>query len=161
MTGLVQSLHDTLLIVRTDKRIWSASAFLSLVLLIWAFTGSWREPEPPKAVHLYNIKPEQELVKGVMANIQKDLDVGTKGRAELQGVMKRTESDLAIDQQKIDWHLNSLVDKLDHMATRIDKIAKDVGGWSIEQSELDRKIALQNKKGRQVNKHVDASEFIR
>jgi chromosome segregation ATPase len=158
MTGLVQTLRDTILIAKTDKRIWSAAGFLSIVVLLWAFTGSWRAPEPEKEQTARYVKPEEDHMKDALVDFQKDLEVRKKDREELQAVIKRTSNEMQADKDKINWHLNSLVDKLDHMTNRVDKLAKDIGTWSVREAELDRSISAKQRKKRRLPRKVDANE---
>ncbi|MFN8391462.1 MAG: hypothetical protein U0136_14335 [Bdellovibrionota bacterium] len=159
MTGFLESVRDTILIAKTDKRVWSAAGFLTLVFFIWFFTDSWRKPEPPKEETARYVKPEVEVVKEVFGDIQKDLNDSRRNREELNEVIKRASSELEANKQNTNWHMNTLVDKLDGISNRVDKLAKDVGSWSLRQAEIDRNIAAHQKKHSRLPKKVDSAEI--
>lgn len=159
MTGLIQSIKDGVLIVRTDKRFAVAGGFLCTVLLLWGLTSAWREPEPEKEKVNRYIKPEDEIFNESLVDFRKDIDLNRETRAQLGEVLKRTESDLQTNQQQIDWTFNSLLGKLDNMANRVDELATKIGTRSIERAEIDRKIELHNKKKKKVVKKVDQGEL--
>ena len=161
MTGPLETIRDCLTIMRNDKRFWSAGGFLATVLLIWLVTDAWREPEPEKEKLAPRIKPEKELIFDSLVDFQKDLETNRLKRQEMDEVLKRSQGEFDVSQKQIDNTLGSLVTKLDHMATRVDQLADRIGSRALEITEVDEKIAKEDRKKKKRNtpRKVDPAEL--
>lgn len=157
MVGALERLKDGALLVRTDKRLWSAGGFLFSVVLIWAMTTSWREDPPEKEKVVRVQEDKNDYMRNALADFQRDFEMRKQTRSDLEDVVKRTQSELAADRQQVDWHVNELMGKLDNMANRVDKLATKIGSRKLEEAEVDRKITAQSKKKRATK--VDPGEM--
>ncbi len=147
MTGFIASMKDTLLLVKTDKRIWSGGAFLFIVLGVWSMTGTWREPKPPvEPSYVKKERPKAEEFREAILDFQKDLEQNRRSRTEIKDDLARTQNELNSTNQKVDWTLNNLVGKLDGVSSKVTQLAEEIGTRKVRQTEIDRKIASQSKK---------------
>ncbi|MCB0325363.1 MAG: hypothetical protein KDD69_17390 [Bdellovibrionales bacterium] len=156
MTGLQQSLHDLKLHITTDKRIWSASAFVCIVFFVWFVTGAWREPEPEPPEKYVRIKVEEEKVNVMIKDFNKDLREAEEERKFLKDYLTRVTEQVKVEKEEIDWHVDVLVNKLNDMTERIDGIALKVGASAVETAELENRLK-QQKAARSKKKAVDRS----
>ncbi len=158
MIGVLERLNDGVMIAKTDRRVWSAFGFLVAVVLLWIATGSWREAPPEGEKHTWLPRPVHEDEIDPVRSMATKLEERRKAREELHDTINRAASDFETGKQELDWHVNNLVDRLNDMGLRIDKLAKDVGARTIEKAELERKIKPAKKKKSNVYKPVSRSD---
>ncbi len=161
MTGAIEKLRDLGTLMRTDKRFWSAGGFLAVVLSIWLVTDAWRAPEPEKEKLPPRVKPEEEIIHKSLIDFQKTMELDRLKRQETGEVLKRTEGEFQVTQKQIDGTLDSLVSKLDRMANRVDQLADKIGSRALEITEVDEKIAKEDRKKRKgkTPRKVDPAEL--
>lgn len=158
MVGLLERAHDGILIVKTDRRLWAAGGFLGCVLALWLATGSWREAPPEPERHAFVPRQPEDEMAGPIRSMASALEERKKNREELHDTINRAANDFETGKQELDWHVNNLVDRLNTMGERIDKLAKDVGDRAVEKAELDKKIKPAKKKRGNVYKPVSRSD---
>ena len=158
MTGIIGYLKDAQLILKTDRRFWAAGGFLCIVVCIWMLTDTWREPVPEPEPYKRRARVEEEDFRLALTDFHAQVQKDIKNRAELSDTINRTAGDLESNKQKIDWHVNTLVDKLNSMTSKIDKIAREVGERRIERAKLNQKLANQKKNVKRIRK-VDPAEL--
>lgn len=147
MTALGQLLHDVKLHITTDRRIWSAASFVVMVVTVWLVTGAWREGEPEPPIERVRLKVEEEKVKDMIAEFNKDMKEADEERQLLRDYMTRVNQQVEVEKQEIDWHVDVLVNKLNDMTERVDGIALKVGSSAVETAELEEKLKKQKAKG--------------
>ena len=157
MVGLVNTLRDTALIVKTDKRFWAAGGFLGIVLTTWLCTSSWRGLPDDTGTHVFEPKVKRPYMHETLVDFQKDLVDGAKNRKDLVDMISRTDSELQASSQKTEWNTHNIINKLDTIATRVDKLVKEVGTRNVQNAEVDRSIMKHNRKQKQV-RAVDPGE---
>ncbi len=140
MSAVTQALSDSWLIVKTDRRVWAATSFVVIALVVWSITGGWRNYASDKKPEVAKIASDDIFIKSLVTDVHATLAGEKKRREEFKTVLQRTVSELDADKQKIEWHANTLVDKLTNMTIRVDKIAKDIGSRRIERAALEAKL---------------------
>lgn len=159
MAGFVQSLSDIKLILTTDRRIWAGSAFVAVVVVVWLATGSWRESPPEKPEEIWRVKVQEERVEDMVQGFNKDLKEEKEETQYLKDSLKRANSELGAGKEEIEWHVNTLINKLNSMSEKVDLLTNRVGNAAIEKQKLEAKIARSKKKRGQGKKKVDGSEL--
>ena len=140
-------MHDMVMVARTDRRVWSAAAFICGVFFIWFVTAGWREPELDEGATKRKWQaPENDYVKVLVGDMHQQIKRQTESRRQLSDFVGRTASELEIDKQKTDWHVNALMDRLNTMTMRVDKLTRDIGVRRLSDARLAQKINAGRKK---------------
>lgn len=158
MTALGQTISDLKLIAQTDKRVWSAGAFLCVVFFVWSVTGAWREEEEPLPEKLVNLKVEQPKIKPMLKEFNAAMREGAEERQYLKDYAVRVAQELETTKQEIDWHVDVLVNKLNDMTEKVDNIANKVGASAVHKEEFNQKLKKHKAKERR-KKAVDRSSL--
>ena len=147
MNSTLQPMHDMVMVARTDRRVWSAAAFICGVFFIWFVTAGWREPELDEGATKRKWQaPENDYVKVLVGDMHQQIKRQTESRRQLSDFVGRTASELEIDKQKTDWHVNALMDRLNTMTMRVDKLTRDIGVRRLSDARLAQKINAGRKK---------------
>ncbi len=147
MNSTLQPIHDLAMIVRTDRRVWSAGAFIVGVFFIWFVTAGWREPELDEGPTKKKWAPPQnDYVAVLVGDMHQQIKKQAETRRQLSDFVGRTVSELEIDKQKTDWHVNTLMDRLNTMTMRVDKLTRDIGERRLSDARLAQKINAGRKK---------------
>lgn len=158
MVKLVQILKDSLLIVRTDRRVWSAVGFVVIALSVWSATSVWRDNIAPSQVHKSK-PPEEPGRRQAIVDFQEEWELEKKNRAEFRENLTRSVNSIRVDKDEIEWHANKLVDKLNGMTIKVDQIIAGIGQTRLEKAKLNEKIAKQKSKNVKKVINIDRSEL--
>ncbi len=123
-----QALSDIQLLIKTDKRIAAACGFVLLVLIIFMFTDTWREPKKPHSERVLNLKTTEVVVpESSFTGLTESLSSVSKTNNNLKDDLTRVSRELETKQEEIDWKVDSLVTRLSNMTSTIGKITEKVG----------------------------------
>lgn len=146
MTALKDTITDTKMIIRTDRRVRAAGVFTAGVFLVWFLTGTWREPryqeERPKRV----IPQEEEAIKMMLADMERMLNERKKVNEEFKDIVNRQANEVETEKQKAEWHVNNLIDRMNGITMKVDKLARDIGDRKINDARLQKRIDGSKKK---------------
>jgi KaiC/GvpD/RAD55 family RecA-like ATPase len=158
MTGLRQTLYDLKLHISTDRRIWSAAAFVIIVFTVWGTTGAWREVDPEPPEEYVRLKVEEENVNSMIKEFNVDMQQAAEERRYLRDYLTRVNKQVEVEKQEIDWHVDILVNKLNDMTEKVDGISLQVGASAIASAELEKKLKQQRSQKRR-KKAIDRSDL--
>lgn len=145
------------MIVMTDRRVWACAIFLCIVFLVWAVTGAWRESPPAKGEELWRVKSEEEHVVDMVKAMNKDVKEAQEENDYLKDKMTRIASELKVGKEEVDWHVNTLINKLNSMSEKVTILTSKVGEAALDKQKLESKIAQANKKKKK--KKVSGAEL--
>lgn len=156
MVGM-QVVSDLKMILKTDRRIWAAAAFLVCVTFIWLVTGAWRGEDPPIPEEYMKVRVENPKINDMVKEFNRTLKEGREERRYLQDYLARVSKQVEVGKDEIDWNVNILLNKLSDMTERVDGLAIKVGASSVHNAQLDNKLKRQKKNSRR-KVRVDRSD---
>ncbi len=158
MTRLVQLLTDTLVIVRTDRRVWSAFGFVVVAIAVWSATSVWRKNVAENEVHKGK-PPEEPGRRQSVIEFQQEWVAEKKRREAFQENLHHTVNAIKNDREEIEWNANRLVDKLNGMTMKVDQIIAGIGQTRLDKARINEKIAKQKSKNTKKVINIDRSEL--
>ena len=151
MNALVQNFSDLKLILSTDKRFWAAGAFIGVALFVWFSTTTWREEAAPNPERYKFIKVEEPEINVMVKDFNSALKEAKEERALLKDSILRMDSDLQTNKQDVNWHMSTLVEKLDDITEHLDLLANRVGSSAVNAAKTEERLKLKEK--RDTRKH--------
>ena len=148
MNQLKQSLTDSKMILRTDRRFRAAAIFTIGVFFIWFLTANWRVPKLDEERVKRHRPEEEEYIKIIVADLERAIQERKKVNEEFKDVVNRQSSEVEAEKQKAEWHVNNLIDRMNGITIKVDKLARDVGDRKIRDAELKKHMDASKKKPR-------------
>ncbi len=158
MTGFTEKLHDTWMLIKTDRRIWSAFGFVVISLSIWSLTSVWRNNVAPSDVHKGK-PPEEPGHRQSMIEFQQEWQDEMTRRKVFKESLGRAISGIEVDKEQIEWNANRLVDKLNGMTIKVDQIIAEIGQTRLDKAKNNDRIAKQKSKTTKKVIAIDRSEL--
>lgn len=158
MSAFTQTLSDAKLILSTDRRLWAIAAFLFVSLFVWLITTPWRELPPEVPEEYVNIRVEDAEFRSLVSGVGKGFQQAAIERKELMEEVERSSHSMQTQQQEIDWHVDSLVDKMSTVADKLDKLTNRLGEQTIQKSKIDERLKTQ-KSGTRKKVQLDSSGY--
>lgn len=141
MSGFTQSIADVKLILSTDKRIWAMSGFLAMCAVVFVVTQSWREPPPEPEEEYVRVRIDDDIgYRSLMTTVTKDFQSSVVERKALRDEVVRASNDFQNQQQEIDWHVDNLVERMNSVTEKLDKLVGKVGEEAIKKAQLEQRI---------------------
>jgi len=121
-----QKLEDLKLLVKNDKRVMAAGAFIIMVLFIWVFTDNsgHRQIRRPEDKASKQGMGSEEAYKDLIDSMKQDLDQAKTDATEQGVVIRRLTDTVNQNKEQVAGIFESLVDRVDQLSREIDLIAQ-------------------------------------
>lgn len=121
-----QKLEDLKLLVKNDKRVMAAGAFIIAVLFIWIFTDNSgrRQIRRPEDKASKQGMGAEEAYKDLIDSMKQDLDTAKTESTEQGVVIRRLTDTVNQNKEQVAGIFESLVDRVDQLSREIDLIAQ-------------------------------------
>lgn len=136
-----QKIEDLKLLVKNDKRVMAAGAFIIAVLFIWVLT----DQQGPRRIRQPEDKPSkqgmgsEEQYGDLITAFKEQMDQAKNEQAENKAVIARIKNELDENKQRTAGIFESLVDRVDQLSREIDLIAN-----SLNKNTPDLPVKAQN-----------------
>jgi hypothetical protein len=132
-----QKLEDLKTLIKSDKRIMAAGAFLIVVLLFLLFSSDTKQqrpmrPKQPATVSKQGMSSEEQFTDLIIA-FKNDIESQKRQSAELSAQIQRTEKDAETFRQRTAGIFETLTDKFEQVQRDLDQLAAAInrGGADV------------------------------
>ncbi len=127
-----QQIEDFKLLIKNDKRIMAAVAFIVVCILFLLLSSDQRQRSPvrPKGgiggpVSKQGLSPEDQFTDLIIA-FKNDIETGKKNSEDMKAQLNRTEKDAETFRQKTAGIFETLTDKFEQVQRDLDQLAQSI-----------------------------------